>query len=167
MRPLHSSDQRRLQEFFYSHNAETLMLRYRHQPKQMSREKAHSLVNVDQTRDLALCLTERQGPKQEIHAVGRYFYLEQENLAEVAFVVRESKRGTGMATVLLCQMMQIAQKRGVGKMLAYVRRDNRAMLHIFENYEFIRQASDSTDEVVLCRMIEPDPQDPEPICEDA
>jgi RimJ/RimL family protein N-acetyltransferase len=99
--------------------------------------------------------------------VGRYFYLEQENLAEVAFVVRESKRGTGMATVLLCQMMQIAQKRGVGKMLAYVRRDNRAMLHIFENYEFIRQASDSTDEVVLCRMIEPDPQDPEPICEDA
>ena len=52
-------------------------------------------------------------------------------------------------------------------MLAYVRRDNRAMLHIFENYEFIRQASDFTDEVVLCRMIEPDPQDPVPICEDA
>ena len=74
MRPLHSSDERRLQEFFYSHNAETLMLRYRHQPKQMSREKAHSLVNVDQRRDLALCLTERQGPKQEIYAVGRYFF---------------------------------------------------------------------------------------------
>ena len=108
MRPLHSSDERRLQEFFYSHNAETLMLRYRHQPKQMSREKAHSLVNVDQRRDLALCLTERQGPKQEIHAVGRYFYLDKENLAEVAFVVRETKRGSGMATVLLCQMMKIA-----------------------------------------------------------
>ena len=92
MRPLHSSDERRLQEFFYSHNAETLMLRYRHQPKQMSREKAHSLVNVDQRRDLALCLTERQGPKQEIHAVGRYFFLDNENLAEVAFVVRETKR---------------------------------------------------------------------------
>ena len=100
------------------------MLRYRHQPKQMSREKAHSLVNVDQSRDLALCLTERQGPKQEIHAVGRYFFLDKENLAEVAFVVRETKRGTGMATVLLCQMMKIAQKRGVAKMLAYVRRDN-------------------------------------------
>ena len=27
MRPLHSSDERRLQEFFYSHNAENLMLR--------------------------------------------------------------------------------------------------------------------------------------------
>ena len=41
------------------------------------------------------------------------------------------------------------------------------MLYFFKNYEFIRQASDSKDEVVLCRMIEPDPQDPEPIFEDA
>ena len=74
----------------------------------MSREKAHSLVNVDQRRDLALCLTERQGPRKEIHAVGRYFFLDKENLAEVAFVVRETKRGSGMATVLFCQMKKIA-----------------------------------------------------------
>ena len=52
-----------------------------------------------------------------------------------------------MATVLLCQMMKIAQKRGVAKMLAYVRRDNHAMLHIFENYDFVRQPSDSLEEV--------------------
>tara|TARA_Y100001978_G_scaffold146664_1_gene131632 strand:- start:200 stop:502 length:303 start_codon:yes stop_codon:yes gene_type:complete len=100
------------------------MLPYRHQPKQMSREKTRSLFNVKQRRDLAICLTESQGPKQEIHAVGRYFYLDKENLAEMAFVERETKRGTGMATVMLCQMMKIAQKRGVAKMLAYVRRDN-------------------------------------------
>ncbi len=149
MRPLHSSDERRLQEFFYSHNAETLMLRYRHQPKQMSREKAYSLVNVDQSRDLALCITERHGPMEEIHAVGRYFLLEQENLAEVAFVVRETKRCTGMAKALLGQMIEVAQKRGIGEMLAYVRRDNLAMLHIFENYNFIRGVADSPDEVVL------------------
>ena len=33
MRPLHSSDERRLQEFSYSQNAETLMLRFRQEPK--------------------------------------------------------------------------------------------------------------------------------------
>ena len=48
-----------------------------------------------------------------------------------------------MAIILLCQMMNIAQKRGVAKMLAYVRRDNVAMLHIFENYDFVRQPSNS------------------------
>ena len=86
--------------------------------------------------------------------MGRYFFLDKENLAEVAFVVRETKRGSGMATVLLCQMMKIAQKRGVAKMLAYVRRDNQAMLHIFENYDFVLQPSDSLEEVVLCRTLE-------------
>ena len=115
---------------------------------------------------MALCRTERQGPKQEIHAVGRYFFLDKENLAEVAFVVRETKRGTGMATVLLCQMMKIAQKRGVAKMLAYVRRDNQAMLHIFENYDFVRQPSDSLEEVGLCRILESTDQNSELICEE-
>ena len=124
------------------------------------------MVNVDQRRDLALCLTERQWPKQEIHAVGRYFFLDKENLAEVAFVVRETKRGSGMANVLLCQMMKIAQKRGVAKMLAYVRRDNQAMLHIFENYDFVRQPSGSLEEVVLCRILESTDQNSELMCEE-
>ena len=115
---------------------------------------------------MARCLTERQGPKQEIHAVGRYFFLDKENLAEVAFVVRETKRGSGMATVLLCQMMKIAQKRGVAKMLAYVRRDNQAMLHIFENYDFVRQPSDSLEEVVLCRILDSTDQNSELFCEE-
>ena len=71
----------------------------------------------------------------------------------MAFVARETKRGSGKATVLLCQMMKIAQKRRLVKMLAYVRRDNQAMLHIFENYDFVRQPSDSLEEVVLWRIL--------------
>ena len=46
-------------------------------------------------------------------------------------------------------------------MLAYVRRDNQAMLHIFENYDFVRQPSDSLEEVVLCRTLESTDQNPE------
>ena len=95
-----------------------------------------------------------------------FFFLDKENLAEVAFVVRETKRGSGMATVLLCQMIKIAQKRGVAKMLAYVRRDNQAILHIFENYDFVRQPSDSLEEVVLCRTLESTDQNSELICEE-
>ena len=71
-----------------------------------------------------------------------------------------------MATVLLCQMMKIAQKRGVAKMLAYVRRDNHAMLHIFENYDFFRQPSDLLEEVVLWRILESTDQNSELICEE-
>ena len=49
-------------------------------------------------------------------------------------------------------------------MLAYVRRDNQAMLHIFENYDFVRQPSDSLEEVVLCRTLESTDQNPELNC---
>ena len=50
-------------------------------------------------------------------------------------------------------------------MLAYVRRDNQAMLHIFANYEFVRQPSDSLEEVVLCRILESTDQNSDLICE--
>ena len=71
-----------------------------------------------------------------------------------------------MATVLLCQMMKIAQKRGVAKMLDYVRRDNQAMLHIFENYDFVRQPYDLLEKVVICRTLESTDQNSELICEE-
>ncbi len=70
-----------------------------------------------------------------------------------------------MATILLCQMMKIAQKRGVAKIPAYVRRDNQAMLHIFENYDFVRQPFDSLEEIVLCRSLESTDQNSKLICE--
>ena len=51
-------------------------------------------------------------------------------------------------------------------MLAYVRRDNKAMPHIFENYDFVRQPSDSLEEVVLWRILESTDQNSELVCEE-
>ena len=39
LRPLAPADERKLQEFFYSHNKETLMMRYNHHATQMSQRK--------------------------------------------------------------------------------------------------------------------------------
>ena len=63
LRPLRPSDERLLQEFFYSHDDETLLMRYSHHPKQMSREQATTLVAVDQAEDLALCIVKRIRPQ--------------------------------------------------------------------------------------------------------
>jgi len=149
LRPLHPSDERRLQEFFYSHNKETLLMRYSHHPKQMSREKASALVAVDQQRDLAFCLVKRYGPKEEIEAVGRYYFVEQGNSAEAAFVVREIHQGKGMAKYLLKEMIDIARKRGIKTMYAYVRAENKPMLQVFAFHNFVRCPTDSPNEVYL------------------
>ncbi|MCP3869764.1 MAG: GNAT family N-acetyltransferase [Gammaproteobacteria bacterium] len=149
MRPLHPADERLLQEFFYSHNKETLLMRYSHHPKQMSREKASALVAVDQSKDLALCIVKRNGPKEELEAVGRYYFIEQNNAAEAAFVVREIHQGKGMATALLDEMISVARQRDIATMNAYVRAENRPMLKVFESHHFRRMPSESPREVYL------------------
>lgn len=149
LRPLNPADERRLQEFFYSHTKETLLLRYNYHPKQLSREKSCSLVSVDQSRDLALCIVKQQGSVLEIQAVGRYYFIDANNTCEVAFVTREIHQGKGMATILLQEMIAIAKKRGIQAMVAYVRADNKPMQAVFEKNGFKRLRSEEPDEVNL------------------
>jgi acyl-CoA hydrolase/ribosomal protein S18 acetylase RimI-like enzyme len=154
LRPLCPADERKLQEFFYSHNRETLMMRYNHHTTQMTRESSCKLVSVNQQQDLALCFTQRSHRGERIHAVGRYYFLEHSNSAEVAFVIGESKRGQGIATTLLREMISIAKKRNIKALVACVRRDNAAMLKVFESNGFIRGYSEDFDEIDLSLPLE-------------
>lgn len=131
LRPLQPSDIRRLQEFFYSHTLETVQMRYGFAVARMTRERAYDLVNVDQTRDLALAIFETQGPRQIIHAVGRYYLDANGRGAEAAFVVRETKRRLGMASTLLSALMAVARRRGLEFLWGRVRKDNLPMLALF------------------------------------
>ena len=154
LRPLNPADERRLQEFFYSHTKETLYYRYNHYPTQMTREKSCNLVSVDQSHDLALCIVRQHGSVAEIQAVGRYYLSADSQSCEVAFVTREKYHGKGMARQLLSAMIQIAKQRGVQKMRAMVRADNRNMLKVFEYANFKRQPADEPGEVNLVLDLE-------------
>lgn len=149
LRPLYPSDERRLQEFFYSHTKETLQLRYNAVPTHMSREKSCTLVSIDQSRDLALCIVRQKGSAAKIMAVGRYYFIESHNSCEVAFVTREHYQGQGMASLLLKEMARIAKARGLGSMQAVVLANNTPMLNVFEKAGFKRQPADEPGEVLL------------------
>lgn len=147
LRPLGSADERHLQEFFYSHKKETLQMRYNYLPKCMSRETSASLVGVDQSSDLALCIVDKQDEK--IAAVGRYYYIKAKNEAEVAFVVRETEQGKGMASTLLQWMIDIAKQRKLNALIAVVRPDNIAMRKVFNHFGFHKVSGSGSDEVYL------------------
>ena len=134
LRPLGPADDRRLQEFFYSHTEETIVRRYGFTVTRMSRQRAFELVGIDQNRDLALAVVELQGPRQVIHAVGRYYLDRNNKSAEMAFVVAENKRRLGMARRLLERMLEIASQRGLTHLWAQVDRDNTPMLALFRDY---------------------------------
>lgn len=131
LRPLHPSDMRALQEFFYSHDEETVRLRYGYQRDRMSGESAYKLAAVDQRRDLALGLFEETHGRQELRAIGRYYLDAAGRSAEVAFVVQEDHRHLGMAGFLLGELASIATRRRIASFWASVMQENRAMAGLF------------------------------------
>lgn len=131
LRPLHPSDMRTLQEFFYSHDEETVRLRYGYQRERMSGESAYKLAAVDQRKDLALGIFEEERGRQELRAIGRYYLEEDGKRAEVAFVVHEGNRHSGMAGFLLGELAAIAKRRKVKSFWASVLPENRAMAGLF------------------------------------
>jgi L-amino acid N-acyltransferase YncA len=134
LRRLRPDDEKRLQDFFYSHSQETIQLRYGYMISTMTHERAYELVNVDQQKDVALGLFETSGKQEILHAVGRFYSEPEPHVAEVAFVVRESKRRCGMASVLLRRLAEIALAGGMKKFVAQVLRENEAMRSLFSRY---------------------------------
>lgn len=131
LRPLHPSDMRTLQEFFYSHDEETIRLRYGYQRDTMTGESAYKLSAVDQTRDLALGIFADDHGRQKLRAIGRYYLDADGKRAEIAFVVHESSRHSGMAGFLLGELAAVAKRRHVNELWASVMPDNRAMAGLF------------------------------------
>jgi hypothetical protein len=76
-----------------------------------------------------------QGPRQVIHAVGRYYLDKDGKGAEMAFVTSESKRRLGMSRVLIERMMEIGHQRKLEFLWAQVDSDNTPMLALFRSYD--------------------------------
>jgi acyl-CoA hydrolase/N-acetylglutamate synthase-like GNAT family acetyltransferase len=156
LRPLNPSDERRLQEFFYSHTKETIKMRYNYSPGPMTREKSCDLVSVDQSKDVALTIVRQEGSKVRIEAVGRYYFIPQQNSCEVAFVTRETNQGQGMAKRLLQTMIDIAKKRSLATMFALVKSNNKAMISVFEQFGFVRSSNSDLQEIELIKYLNTD-----------
>ncbi|MBF0401458.1 MAG: GNAT family N-acetyltransferase [Magnetococcales bacterium] len=153
LRPLQPSDDRRLQEFFYSHDRDTLLLRYHYIPTRLSRERAYALVNIDQDTDLALGIVARQGPREEIQAVGRYYLIPNSRTAELAFVVREDRRGQGFGRRLLKRLIRVARRRGLEKLLAVVQAGNQPMRGLLEAAGFVVQPGGGSDPASVALLL--------------
>lgn len=161
LRPLGPADERRLQAFFYSHSEETIVRRYGFTVTRMTRERAFEMVSIDQNRDVALAILELQGPRQVIHAVGRYYLDSDQRGAEMAFVVAENKRRLGMARILLQRLQEIATTRGLDRLWAQVDRDNTGMLALFRSIGATETPGDDLHTVHVTLPLSSSPPAPE------
>lgn len=141
VRPIYPSDMNALQHFFYSHDQETVRLRYGYQRDRMSGESAYKLSAVDQTKDRALGLFVEMSGREEIRAIARFYLDEGGESAEVAFVVHEETRRAGMAGYLLGDLARTASQRGIKRFWASVLPGNHAMAALLEQAGGVRTAA--------------------------
>lgn len=131
-RPLLPSDEFAYRNFFYSLQEKTIYLRFFYKMRNFT----HAVVqkqwaSLDYRHNISIIGLLQKGGHKEIIAIGSYAK-EDDQQAEVAFVVREDCQGKGIASYLLGVLESIARQNGFVRFTASVLRENTSMLNVFK-----------------------------------
>ena len=127
IRPIRPEDAPRLMAFHERLSRHTAYQRFFTLMKRLPPDWAHFLANVDYRRRLALVAEREPG---ELVAVARYEPTDRNDTAEVAFVVQDDWQDRGLGTILLADLLEAAEARGICRFRAYVLADNARMLDL-------------------------------------
>jgi acyl-CoA hydrolase/RimJ/RimL family protein N-acetyltransferase len=147
-RILRPSDERTIQDFFYSHNPDTIYQRYLEKVEAMPHAVAQARVAVDYNKDMAIAGFDSVMPYAPMVCLGRYIRHEN-NEAEMGLVVKEDFQSLGIGTFLLKLLIEGAKLHEIKTLTANVDCRNVRMLKIYTAYGFkIEEGFDSTHKFV-------------------
>jgi len=149
-RPLLPSDEIAYRNFFYSLQEKTIYMRFFYRMRSFSHEIVQKhWASVDYRKNMSLVGLVQKGGHKEIIAIGTYAF-EREQVAEIAFVVREDYQGMGIASYLLGELEHIAKENNYTRFLASVLRENNAMIQVFKKrYPNLKKSTQSGNEVLI------------------
>ncbi len=138
LRPLKISDEPLLREFIHRLSDRSLYLRFISKRQDMPHERLQELVVIDYTREMAIAalLADPLGEQEEFIGVGRYYVYPDQQLAEVAFAVRDDYHNRGVGQTLLAYLTFLARRQGLFGFTAEVLAGNEPMLRVFEKGGF-------------------------------
>jgi acyl-CoA hydrolase/GNAT superfamily N-acetyltransferase len=149
-RPLLPSDEIAYRNFFYSLQEKTIYMRFFYRMRSFSHEVVQKQwASVDYHKNMSIIGLVQKGGHKEIIAIGTYAY-DCEQMAEIAFVVREDYQSMGIASYLLAVLEQIAKENNYTRFQASVLRANSAMIQVFKNrYPDLKISTESGNEVLI------------------
>ena len=151
LRPIRVDDRQRLRDFHARLSPETVYYRFFAPYPQLSDRDVERFTGVDYDQRAALVAT----MGDDIIGVVRYDRLEDDDEAEVAFVIRDDHQGRGLATVFLEHIAQAARERGIRRFVAEILPDNIRMIDVFRHAGY-RPVSDFVEGIVRMEFaIEP------------
>jgi GNAT superfamily N-acetyltransferase len=131
LRSVRSNDKDDLMVFFNSLSEDTRYLRFQCIKKEFTESELTDFCNVDYFNTVALLAESKIGGRLGVIGVAHYYRLDDNNAAEVTFVVRDGDQGKGIGTYLLKHIAVIAGQKDVHRFVAELLRVNFRMLSIF------------------------------------
>jgi acyl-CoA hydrolase len=151
-RPLLPSDEFAYRNFFYSLQEKTIYMRFFYKMRTFSHEVVQKQwSSVDYRKNMSIIGRVQKGGHKEIMAIGSYA-ADNDNRAEVAFVVREDFQGMGIASYLIKILEKIAKENNYNSFSASVLRENAAMIRVFKKRYPNAKISVSGGSDLLIRM---------------
>lgn len=136
-RPIKPTDERALQEFFYSLPDQDVYYRFLSAMRVFPHRNTQSMCNIDYEHEMAIVGVTGEVGNETIIALGRYILDQKTNMAEVDFAVRTEWQRLGIGTFLLHYLTEIARSKGISGFTAYVLADNRKMLSVFYKVGYV------------------------------
>lgn len=136
-RPIKPTDERALQEFFYSLPDQDIYYRFLSAMKVFPHRNTQSLCNVDYEHEMVIVGVTGEIGNETIIGLTRYVLDQSSNTAEVDFAVRADWQRMGIGSFLLHYLCEIAKTKGVSGFSAYVLGSNRKMLSVFHKAGYV------------------------------
>jgi GNAT superfamily N-acetyltransferase len=131
VRPVRLSDEEPLQDLFYHLSDDSTYRRFLAFRRAHPHKEMQELVDLDYEQSVGLVVCRGEN-FDDIVAMARYDVDPAENLADIAFVVRDELQGKGIGTLLMRRMREIGHARGVAGFKADVLAENKHMLSVFQ-----------------------------------
>ncbi|MBU2551474.1 MAG: GNAT family N-acetyltransferase, partial [Proteobacteria bacterium] len=136
LRPVKISDEPLIKDFFYSVSESSLYKRFISPIVKMPHHRLQEFVVIDYGKDMAILAVLEAEDMEVIVGIGQYLVLEHQNIAEVAFLVRDDYQDRGIGSELLKYLTFLARRQGLEGFTAEVVMNNEAMIHLFEKMDF-------------------------------
>ncbi|SHF27568.1 Acyl-CoA hydrolase [Desulfacinum infernum DSM 9756] len=136
-RPIKPTDERALQEFFYSLPDQDIYYRFLSAMRVFPHRDTQAMCNIDYEHEMAIVAVTGEIGAETIIGLGRYILDQKTNMAEVDFAVRAEWQRKGIGTFLLHYLCEIAKSKGISGFTAYVLASNRKMLSVFHKVGYV------------------------------
>jgi acetyltransferase len=135
LRPIRPEDEPMQEELFRTLSPETRRFRF-FAPVKESHEMLVRYTQIDYDREMAIIAELSEGGRKRMAGVVRLIADPYNETAEYAIVIGDPWHKQGLGSVMTSYILEIAGKRGIKKVYAYVLEDNTSMLNLAKKFNF-------------------------------